>query len=131
MFPEELKYSETHEWVRCEEDDIVVVGITFYAQDALQDVTYVELLEIGTSVERGEEFGEIHSVKAASDLYSPVSGEIIDINEELEDAPELVNESPYEEGWMIKIKMSDPNELNNLITSEEYQATLEEEEEEE
>lgn len=128
MFPKELKYSETHEWVRCAEDDIAVVGITFYAQDALQDVTYVELSEVGTVVEQGEEFGEIHSVKAASDLYSPISGEIIEINEELEEAPELVNESPYEEGWMIKIEISDPDELNNLLTAAEYQATLEEEE---
>jgi len=128
MFPEELKYTETHEWARCEEGGIVVIGITFYAQDALQDVTYVELWEVGTLVKQAEEFGEIHSVKAASDLYAPVSGEIIDINEELEDAPELVNESPYEEGWMIKIKVSDPDELNNMLTAEEYQATLEEEE---
>ncbi len=128
MFPEELKYAETHEWARCEEDNIVVVGITFYAQDALQDVTYVELWEVETSVKQAEEFGEIHSVKAASDLYAPVSGDIIEVNEMLEDAPELINESPYEEGWMIKIKMSDSDELNNLLTAEEYQATLEEEE---
>jgi len=128
MYPGDLKYMESHEWVRCE-DDIATVGITFYAQQEIQDVVYVELPEVGTVVEQQKEFGVIESVKSAFDLYSPVSGEVIEANESLEDAPELVNEAPYGEGWMMKIKMTDTGELNNLMTSEEYQAVIESEEE--
>ena len=127
MYPENLKYMESHEWAR-REDDIAVVGITFYAQQEIQDVVYVELPEIGAIVEQQKEFGVIESVKSAFDLYAPASGEIIEINEALEDAPELVNEDPYGEGWMIKIKMGNPDELDNLMTAEEYQATIEAEE---
>ena len=128
MYPEDLKYMESHEWAR-REDDIAVIGITFYAQQEIQDVVYVELPEVGTIVEQHKEFGVIESVKSAFDLYAPVSGEVIEINEDLEDAPELVNEDPYGKGWMIKIKMTNPDELNNLMTAEEYQATIEAEEE--
>jgi len=128
MYPEDLKYMESHEWAR-REDDIAVIGITFYAQQEIQDVVYVELPEVGTIVEQQKEFGVIESVKSAFDLYAPVSGEVIEINEDLEDAPELVNEDPYSKGWMIKIKMTNPDELNNLMTAEEYQATIEAEEE--
>lgn len=126
MFPEELKYAETHEWARCE-DDIAVVGITFYAQGEIQDIVYVELPEVGTTVEQQKEFGVIESVKAAFDLYAPVSGEVVEINGDLEDAPELVNEDSYSKGWMIKIQMTDPSELDNLMTAEEYQAVIESE----
>ena len=94
MFPEELKYAEPHEWARCE-DDLAVVGITFYAQGEIQDVVYVELPEVGTAVEQQKEFGVIESVKAAFDLYAPVSGEVVEINGDLEDAPELINADPY------------------------------------
>lgn len=128
MYPEDLKYMESHEWVRCE-DDIAIVGITFYAQQEIQDVVYVELPKVGTIVEQKKEFGVIESVKSAFDLYAPVSGEIIEINEDLEDAPELVNEDPYGKGWMIKIQMTNPDELNNLMAAEEYQAMIEAEEE--
>ncbi|MBM3234754.1 glycine cleavage system protein GcvH [Candidatus Poribacteria bacterium] len=128
MYPENLKYMESHEWAR-REDDIAIVGITFYAQQEIQDVVYVELPEVGTIVEQQKEFGVIESVKSAFDLYAPASGEVIEINEDLEAAPELVNEDPYGKGWMIKIKMTNPDELNNLMTAEEYQATIEAEEE--
>jgi len=128
MYPEDLKYLESHEWAR-REDDIAVVGITFYAQQEIQDVVYVELPEVGTVVEQQKEFGVIESVKSAFDLYTPVSGEVIEINKALEDAPELVNEDPYGEGWMIKVKMTNPDELDNLMTATEYLAIIEAEEE--
>jgi glycine cleavage system H protein len=123
-FPPELKYMESHEWAR-REGDIVVVGVSDYAQDEIQDVVYVELPEVGTSTEQKKEFGVIESVKAAFDLYTPVSGEIVEINEELEDAPELVNEDPYGSGWMIKIQMNDSSELDNLLSVDEYREHIE------
>lgn len=129
MFPEDLKYLETHEWAR-REDDIVVVGITDYAQEEIQDVVFVELPEVGMTVKQGQAFGVIESVKAAFDLNAPVSGEIIEINEELENAPELVNEAPYDSGWMIHIQMSNPKELDDLLSADEYQTIIEAEEEE-
>lgn len=125
-FPEELKYTEEHEWVMVE-DDIVTVGITDFAQDALGDVVFVELPEVGAQVEAGKPFGVVESVKAVSDIYAPVSGEVIEVNEELPDAPELVNTSPYEDGWMIKIRMSDPAELDKLLEADAYEALTEEE----
>jgi glycine cleavage system H protein len=128
MYPEDLKYMESHEWAR-REDDIAVVGITFYAQQEIQDVVYVELPEVGANLEQQKEFGIIESVKSAFDLNAPVSGEVAAINEALEDGPELVNEDPYGEGWMIKIKMANPNELDQLMTAEDYQAMIEAEEE--
>ena len=129
MFPEDLKYLETHEWAR-REDDIVVVGITDYAQEEIQDVVFVELPEVGTTVKQGQAFGVIESVKAAFDLNAPVSGEVVEINTELEDAPELVNEDPYDSGWMIHIRMSSPKELDDLLSADEYQTIIEAEEEE-
>ncbi|HIE29212.1 TPA: glycine cleavage system protein GcvH [Candidatus Poribacteria bacterium] len=128
MYPEDLKYMESHEWAR-REDDIAVVGITFYAQQEIQDVVYIELPEVGVTLEQQKEFGVIESVKSAFDLYAPVSGEVVAINEALEEAPELVNEDPYGEGWMIKIKMVNPDELDKLMTAEDYQAMIEVEEE--
>ena len=124
MFPEDLKYMESHEWARCE-DDIVVVGVTDYAQGEIQDVVYVEMPEVGTIVEQKKGLGVIESVKAAFDLYAPVSGEIIEINEELEDTPELVNEDAYGSGWMVKIRMSNPGELDNIMSANEYQELIE------
>ncbi len=124
MFPEDLKYMESHEWAR-REDDIVVVGVTDYAQGEIQDVVYVEMPEVGTIVEQKKGLGVIESVKAAFDLYAPVSGEIIEINEELEDTPELVNEDAYGSGWMIKIRMSNPGELDNIMSANEYQGLIE------
>jgi len=119
-FPEELKYTEEHEWVLVEEE-IVTVGITDFAQDALGDVVFVELPEVGTQVEIGKPFGVVESVKAVSDVYAPVSGEVVEVNEELPDAPEVINTSPYEDGWMIKIRLGDPAQLDDLLDAEAYQ----------
>ena len=122
-YPEDLKYRETHEWAR-RESDIVIVGISDYAQEELQDVVYVELPEVGAVLEPEKEFGAIESVKAAFNLWTPVSGEIIEVNEELEDAPELINEYPYSLGWLIKIRMINPDELENLLSPNEYRALI-------
>lgn len=123
-FPEDLKYRETHEWAR-REGGIVTVGISNYAQEELQDVVYVELPEVGATVALEQEFGVIESVKAAFNLWPPASGEIIEVNEELEDTPELINEHPYSLGWLIKIRMDDPDELDNLLSPDEYRTLVE------
>jgi len=128
MYPVELKYSKEHEWLKVDGDnDKVRVGVTHYAQNALGDVVFVELPEEGTRFEIGGAFGVIESVKAVSDVYSPVSGEVVAINEKLLDSPELINEDPYGEGWMIEIKLSNPDELGDLLNPEEYEAFLKEE----
>lgn len=119
-FPEELKYTEEHEWVLVE-DDIVTVGITDFAQDSLGDVVFVELPDVGATVEAGKPFGVVESVKAVSDVYAPVSGEVVEINEELPDAPEVINTSPYEDGWMIKIRVAEPEQLDDLLDADAYQ----------
>ncbi len=118
--PSDLKYASTHEWARDEGDGTVTVGITDHAQDSLGDVVYVELPEIGTNVSAGDEAGVVESVKAASDIYAPVSGEVIAINELLENAPETINDSPYDDGWFFKIKMSDPEELEDMMDADAY-----------
>ncbi|GAA5315907.1 MAG: glycine cleavage system protein GcvH [Candidatus Pelagadaptatus aseana] len=123
----ELKYLSSHEWARVEEDGTVTVGITDHAQDSLGDVVYVETPEVGSSVSAGEEAGVVESVKAASDIYSPVSGEVVAINEALEDAPETVNESPYDDGWFFKVKPSDLSELDNALDADGYKAACEDE----
>jgi len=120
--PAELAYAASHEWARKLEDDIIEVGISDYAQAALGDVVYIELPEVGLAVSASEECCAVESVKAASDIYAPVSGEIIAVNESLEDEPELLNESPYGDGWMFRIKASDLSELDNLLDAEAYQA---------
>ncbi len=125
-FPEDLKFTEEHEWVLVEHG-MATVGITDFAQDALGDVVFVELPEVGTVLETGKSFGVVESVKAVSDVYAPVSGEVIEINEELPDTPELVNTSPYEDGWMLKIKLADNAELDDLMDADAYQAFVEEE----
>ena len=127
MFPADLKYMESHEWAR-RKDGLVDVGVSDYAQAEIQDVVYVELPEVGAILEQHKAFGVIESVKAAFDLCAPVSGEVVEINEELEDAPELVNEAPYDAGWMIRIRMSDSSELEGLMSASEYQAMIEAEE---
>ena len=124
-FPEEFKYTEEHEWVQVE-GDIVTVGITDFAQDALGDIVFVELPEVGYQAEAGKTFGVVESVKAVSDIYSPVSGEVVEINEELPDTPELVNTSPYEGAWMLKIKLTNPAELDEMLDADAYQAFVEE-----
>ena len=115
---ESLRYSETHEWVKVE-GDIAIVGVTDFAQSEMGDITYVDMPDVDDEVVKDEEFGALESVKASSDLISPVSGFVVENNEALEDAPELVNQDPYE-NWIIKVKMSDPEELNDLISAEEY-----------
>jgi len=121
--PEELKYTKDHEWARVD-GNTVVVGITDYAQSELGDIVYVELPEVGTQVTQGESFGTIEAVKAVSDLYAPVSGEVIEVNVKLNDSPELVNQDPYGEGWMIKIQISNPAELDDLLDKAQYEALL-------
>jgi glycine cleavage system H protein len=125
--PSNLKYAASHEWARDEGDGTVTVGVSDHAQDSLGDVVYVELPEVGTAFSAGDEAGVVESVKAASDIYTPISGEIIAINPDLEDAPETINESPYDAGWFFKIKMSDPSELESLLDAAAYEATAEEE----
>ena len=117
------RYAESHEWAR-KEDDLILCGITDHAQDELSDVVYVELPEVGDSFAKGESFGVIESVKAASDLYMPLGGEIVALNAALEDAPEVVNEDPYGEGWMIKFKPSDPGEWEALLSPEDYKQSV-------
>ena len=121
--PSNLRYAESHEWVLDNQDGTVTVGITDHAQQALGDVVFVELPEVGTALSKGQEFGVIESVKAASDLYSPIVGEVIEVNDALEDAPETVNESPYEGGWIMKVRL-DSDSLDGLLDADAYQATL-------
>jgi glycine cleavage system H protein len=125
-FPEEFKYTEEHEWVLVE-DDIATIGITDFAQDALGDIVFVELPEIGYQAESGKTFGVVESVKAVSDIYSPVTGEVIEVNDELPDTPELVNTSPFEGAWMIKVKLDDLAEIEGLMDADDYQSFVEEE----
>lgn len=125
--PSDLKFTKDHEWVRIEGDGVVAVGITHFAQDALGDIVYVEVPDVGDPVETGGEFGVVESVKAVSDIYAPVAGEVVEVNLALEDAPELVNESPYEDGWILKIKVSDDGELDSLLDAEDYRELLDSE----
>lgn len=119
-FPSELRYAASHEWARIEEDGSIVIGITDHAQAQLGDVVYVELPDIGQILSAGEEAGVVESVKAASDVYAPISGEVIAINEKLEDEPETVNSEPYEDGWFYKLQPADTVELDSLLTSDAY-----------
>ncbi len=123
--PAELKYTKSHEWVRHEDDGVVTVGITDHAQEQLGDMVYVELPEVGGHVESGEACAVVESVKAASDVYAPVSGEVVEINEQLTDSPELVNKDPYGEGWLIRIQPADPAQLDALLDAEAYGAVAE------
>lgn len=125
--PNELKYASTHEWARLEEDGSVTIGITDHAQNALGDVVYVELPEVGTEVHTGQEAGVVESVKAASDVYAPLSGKVIAINTALEDAPETINSDPYHAGWFYKIDPTDSAELDELLSAEDYQEQCENE----
>ena len=125
MTPEDLKYSEEHEWVRIESDGSAVVGITDFAAESLGDVVFVELPDVGSNLTQFKKMGEIESVKAVSDLYSPVSGTITERNDSVIDSPELVNDSPYDSGWMLRVNLSDSAELDNLMSHTEYQSMLE------
>ena len=118
-FPEGLKYSKEHEWVSVEEN-IAMVGVTDYAQDELGDIVYVELPKVGDKVTKDDPFASVESVKAVSDIYAPVSGTVVEVNDDLAESPEMINEDPYGDAWMIRIEMSDPEELDDLLSPEEY-----------
>ena len=121
--PTDRRYTKEHEWVRVDAG-VGTVGITDYAQDELGDIVYIELPAPGTTVKQFEKLGEIESVKAVSDFYSPVGGEVVDVNEEVNDHPELVNESFYDRGWLVRLRVTDPAELNNLLIAEQYDALV-------
>ena len=123
-YPTDLKYTQSHEWIRLE-GNTVVVGVSWFAQDSMGDVVHVELPEVGDELASGEPACEIESVKAVSDVYSPVSGEIVEVNEALEDAPEVVNEDPYGAGWLFKVKVGATVSLSELMAADEYQSHCE------
>ncbi len=124
MNPSDLRYSKEHEWVRLESEGVAVVGITEFAAESLGDVVFVELPENESDLVQFEKMGEIESVKAVSDLSSPVDGRVLEQNEQLTDHPELVNDGPYESGWMLKVSLTDTSQLDNLMSAEEYEAFL-------
>lgn len=124
-FPDDLKYTKEHEWVRDNSDGTVTVGITDFAQGELGDIVFVELEPEGSEFDQDEVFGTVEAVKTVSELFSPVAGEVVEINEELEDEPELVNTDPYGNGWMVKIKVSDSSELDSLLSVDEYKEIVE------
>jgi glycine cleavage system H protein len=124
MYPEELKYTKEHEWAKLE-GNVIRVGITHYAQDALGDIVYVDLPSPGTQVAAGQAFGEVESTKSVSDIYSPVSGSITERNARLEEAPDLVNQEPYGEGWMVLIEPTNASELDGLLSATDYKAFIE------
>jgi glycine cleavage system H protein len=129
-FPEELRYTREHEWALDEGGGRVRIGITDYAQDALGDVVYVDVPETGTEVKGGEPFGEVESTKSVSDVYSPVSGTVVERNPLLDDRPEVVNEDPYGDGWMVVVEMADPSELGDLLDAAGYRQFVESSQEE-
>jgi glycine cleavage system H protein len=124
--PSDLKYASSHEWVRNEGDGIVTVGITEHAQELLGDMVFVDLPDVDDEFSAGDDCAVAESVKAASDIYAPIAGTIVEINEELEDSPETVNSDPYGDGWLFKIKMEDPSELENLLDAEGYADSIDE-----
>ncbi|MEH6812314.1 MAG: glycine cleavage system protein GcvH [Motiliproteus sp.] len=126
--PAELKYVSSHEWVRVEGDGTVTIGVTDHAQDQLGDVVFVELPEVGTILSISDDLGVVESVKAASDLYAPISGEVIGVNEALDESPESVNSDPYGDGWFVKLKIEDESELEGLLSAEGYAEVCEAEE---
>lgn len=126
---DELRYTTDHEWAR-EDDGFLVIGITDFAQDALGEIVYIELPSEGDEITKGDPFGAVESTKAVSDLYAPVSGDVVEVNEVLLDSPETINEDPYGEGWMIKVKPYDPQELDDMMDFEDYTGYVEKEMEE-
>ena len=125
--PQELKYAKSHEWVRNEGDGTVTIGITDHAQELLGDMVFVELPEVGNELSAEEDCAVIESVKAASDIYAPIAGEVVEVNSELEDAPETVNSDPYGDGWLFKLKVADSGEVDALLDAEDYATLVEEE----
>jgi len=122
-YPSDLKYDKEHEWIRVE-GDVAVIGISDFAQDQLGEVVYVDLPAVGDTVNAGDTFGEVESVKSVSELFSPVTGEVVKVNDQLDGAPESINEDAYGAGWMIEVKVADPSELDALMSSEDYQAFI-------
>ena len=120
----DLRYSEEHEWMRLEPDGVAVIGITEFAAESLGDVVFLDLPEVDAELTQSEKLGEVESVKAVSDLYSPVSGRVLERNEQAIENPELVNSGPYESGWLLRVALTDPSELDNLMTAEQYEAFL-------
>jgi len=120
---EDLKYTETHEWLKLK-NDIVQVGITDHAQDALTDIVFVELPELGKNVKKGDELCVVESVKSVSEIYAPISGKVSKVNTKLEDTPEIVNESPYDEGWLVELEIENNSEIDSLLDAESYKKTL-------
>lgn len=123
MYPEEFRYTKEHEWVKTE-GGVGIVGITDHAQQELGDIVYVDLPKVGTTVEKGKSLGSVESVKAVSDIYSPVSGEVLEINESLTTKPEKLNEDPHGAAWLVKVRMSNPDEVKNLLSSTDYQTYI-------
>lgn len=123
--PTELKYTASHEWVRAEGEGVYSVGITEHAQELLGDMVFIDLPEVGTSFDAGDDCAVAESVKAASDIYAPISGEVVSINDELEGAPELVNSAPYSEGWLFRIKASDESQIADLLDAAAYESSIE------
>lgn len=124
MYPQDFYYTRDHEWVKVE-DDVAIVGITDFAQKQLGDIVYIELPALGTQLEVHQSIGAIESVKAVSDVFSPVSGEVIEVNEELNNSPEVVNQDPYGKGWIIKVRMKNKEDLNQLMTASDYEKYVE------
>jgi glycine cleavage system H protein len=122
--PSDLKYAKSHEWVKVASDGTAIVGITDYAQNSLGDITYVQLPKIGATFKAGDSFGVVESVKAASDLYSPVAGTVLEVNKALDGAPETVNQAPYETGWMLRLKLDDAKSVDALLDAKAYTALL-------
>lgn len=129
-FPEGLKYSKEHEWVLVE-GDVAIIGITEFAQGELGDIVFVELPEVGEKISKDDPFGSLESVKAVSDIFAPISGTVVEINDALPDSPETINEDPYGDGWMIKVQMTDMNELKDLMSPEDYAEFIKQQNEEE
>ena len=123
MYPADLKYDKEHEWLRAD-GDVATIGITDFAQDQLGEVVYVDLPAVGDEVVAGEAFGEIESVKSVSELFSPVSGEVVEVNDDLDGAPETINTDPYGAGWMIKVKMADASQLDAMMAADEYESFI-------
>lgn len=123
MYPDDRKYSKEHEWIKLE-GNIGIIGISYHAQEELGDIVHVDLPEIGKEVKQNDVLAVIESVKSASDVYSPVSGKILEVNEKLKEKPELINEDPYNEGWIAKLELTNPEEYNSLLTAEEYKKLI-------
>ncbi|MBI4497135.1 MAG: glycine cleavage system protein GcvH [Chloroflexi bacterium] len=124
--PQQVRYTKEHEWVALDQEGYAVIGISDYAAGELGDVVYVQLPEVGSTIQQLQKFGEIESVKAVSDLYAPVSGEVVAVNEQVTAAPEVVNQSPADKGWLLRVRMSNPDELNTLMDTAQYEAYLKE-----